>query len=287
MNKKSSQSTAEVTIALEEISPPVANELLRGNAHNRHIRQSRVDQYARDMKAGKWLPVGEPIHIDPKGTIGNGQHRLLAIVQSGKTVTIPVIRGLALGAQDVTDQGLKRRFSDVLKLHYDEQNVSTLAAAIRQLHIYRVTCQLGTTGGGLAATTPSIAELLRTYQRNRRISESIAWASRLKNGGIRISPGIATALHFIFSEINAEDADEFFSRLADGGNLSEGDPIWLTRRRLIGPDRPQWPKAQAALLIKAFNLWRRGEAVDSKQGLRWRSGGAKPEPFPEVIREAA
>ena len=80
---------------LEKITPAKAKEYLEHNTDNyRVLSPRRVQTYAEDMRNGLWQANGEPIVFDNAGTLKNGQHRLNAIIESGATVSILVVRGV-------------------------------------------------------------------------------------------------------------------------------------------------------------------------------------------------
>lgn len=69
------------------ISPKFAEELLRNNAINRKLRPGVVERYAAQMRDGGWLLTAEPIMLSPEMRLLNGQHRLRAVMLSGKGAT--------------------------------------------------------------------------------------------------------------------------------------------------------------------------------------------------------
>lgn len=270
------------TLAIERITPEIANDLLQTNKSNRHIRDRRVDQYARDMETGNWHPVGEPLAITPEGRLLNGQHRLLAIVKADKAVDLPVMRNVPKHFQDSMDHGLKRGFSDILKLHYGEQNVSPLSAAVKQVHQYRAIGIMGRTGGHHPATSATTAELVATYEAEPNLRNSLPVMWRVRGHGQWFAPGLMTALHYVFSEVDPDEADAFFGYLATGEELPRGSAILALRK--LGVRRPMdlGPQVQAAVIIKAFNYWRADRSINTGN-LRWRAGGSSPEAFPRIL----
>ena len=87
----------DMTMTIEEIGPKKAQEYLKLNIHNpRHGQMSRsvIRRYAELMKAALWELNGEAIQFDEEGFLKNGQHRLAAIILSGVTVKMAVIRGV-------------------------------------------------------------------------------------------------------------------------------------------------------------------------------------------------
>jgi hypothetical protein len=271
----------KLELGIERITPLMATEMLLANTINRTIRPRRVSQYARDMKAGNWVPVGEPIAISDKGDLLNGQHRLHAVIEADVTVDIPVARGVPAHLQDSMDRGLKRTFSDVLKLHYDEVNVTMLAAAVKQVHQYRATGILGRTGGHHPATSATTAELIKTYEAEPNLGRSHGMVTRVRHEQW-FAPGLLMALHYIFSEVDPDEADAFFQAFATGEDQKRGSAILALRK--LGTRRPMdfSSQAQAAIIIKAFNYWRAGRTINTGN-LRWRAGGSSPEQFPKIL----
>lgn len=269
-------------LRIEEVDPERAYELLAHNTNNRSVRKPKVETYTRDMKARRWLPAGDPIHVIPDGEVdssgrplgllGNGQHRLLAVIEANVTVRLPMLYA-SEEFRTVADQGMKRTFADILRIEYGEVNVPMLAVCVRSVAEYRRT---GIISG---KDTSSIAELTRTYLKERNIRESLYLGHSVAQHGIPIIPSIAATLHYLFSEIDPVDADAFFESLRSGANLSETNAIFALRRLMTRPERPSSKKIQSALVIKAFNLWRAGEEV---RVLAWRGGGSNPEPYPVI-----
>lgn len=72
------------------ITPRLAEEFLKRNDNNRKISYAYVNSYAKMMKEGKWDKTGEPISFNTEGKLEDGQHRLKAIIMSGKSVEMLV-----------------------------------------------------------------------------------------------------------------------------------------------------------------------------------------------------
>lgn len=83
------------------VTPAKAEEWLKKNTRNREPNEGRVERYTETMKQDEWLFTPEPIMFcdawtDPDTkeehgeTLMEGQHRLLALVRSGKTVKFTV-----------------------------------------------------------------------------------------------------------------------------------------------------------------------------------------------------
>jgi hypothetical protein len=103
-------------VSVEMITPQIALEILDGNTRNRKLRQSVVDRYAAEMKAGRWLETHQGIAINCDGTLLDGQHRLAAIVESGVSQKMVVTRGVSASSQIAMDDHAKRSPSDSISL---------------------------------------------------------------------------------------------------------------------------------------------------------------------------
>lgn len=72
-----------------EWTPKKAEAALKTNKNNRRIRKARVKHYAAMMKAGQWKLIHQGVAFDTQGKLIDGQHRLLAVRESG--MSIPMV----------------------------------------------------------------------------------------------------------------------------------------------------------------------------------------------------
>lgn len=271
------------TSELMTITPELAKQWLALNTHNRKERPQVLRNFESILQRGEWRVTNDAISFFQNGageTLGNGQHRLKAIANTGIAAPAFVVRGLEPDSQEVMDTQARRTLADFLSLN-NEPMVTTLAGAVVQLHQWRTRKEIGRTIGLAYPTTPQSLALLN---KEPALRLSLRIAQEIKRGLRGFSPALATALHYIFSEIDAEDADDFFHRLASAAELEEGSAIWLLRRYV---EDNAVPRANgkglgsyrlAALTIKAWNAYRNGTEI---KRLRWSSGGSSPEPFPQ------
>ena len=111
------------------ITPELAAEWLAHNTHNRNVRQNVVGKYASDMKAGRWLLTHQGIAFDADNVLVDGQHRLMAVVQSGVPVGMLVTRGVNLKHQIAVDDHSIRNVADALRLAED-YDVTSMHVAV-------------------------------------------------------------------------------------------------------------------------------------------------------------
>lgn len=77
-----------------EVTPEDARRLLDNPADkNRPLKIHVALKYARRIKAGLWKLSGEPIILDKKGAMLDGQHRCHAIIEAGKPMETVVLYG--------------------------------------------------------------------------------------------------------------------------------------------------------------------------------------------------
>lgn len=82
---------------LLEITPEIADGLLKTNAKNRPISMKTVEKYRALMADSKWQPdIGTPICTSVSGHLLNGQHRLLAIT----ALEMPIIMNVSFGVSE-------------------------------------------------------------------------------------------------------------------------------------------------------------------------------------------
>jgi hypothetical protein len=99
------------------ITPDRARNYLKFNTENRLPSKTNLSTLVNEMKDGRFLENGEAIIFDKLGNLKDGQHRLMAIVRSGKSYYIPVVKGVDPQAMATYDTGKKRSASDVLQLN--------------------------------------------------------------------------------------------------------------------------------------------------------------------------
>ncbi|MEI8289839.1 MAG: hypothetical protein WCH99_10225 [Verrucomicrobiota bacterium] len=114
---------ATVKFQFVNVTPELAVEWLARNVKNRKVKGRMLEGYTMDMKNGAWLTTHEGIAFDADHNLTDGQHRLLAIVESKATVLLLVSTGwpVAQGKKktmDVVNMGANRSLADQLHLQH-------------------------------------------------------------------------------------------------------------------------------------------------------------------------
>lgn len=250
-------SSGKPSASVVVITPEVASRWIAKNLKNRNIRSAAVNAYARDMERGNWQLTGEAVKFDTSGNLIDGQHRLMAVIKSGASVPMFVVRGLAPAAQDVMDSGSKRQAADALHLG-GYKNAATVAAAAR----LAMTVDAGTAGrGGNKAFTHS--EIAEWVDANPDIEAGAATAMQVK-GFVDLNPSVIAVAWLQQSRIDREACSEFWTSLANNATDGPGDPRNTLIRRLSSARRsgerlPQ--HVQLGFVIRAWNAWRKGSEL--------------------------
>ena len=97
-------------------TPELAKSLLELNTHNRKITPSVVEKYCREILNGEWYPMAAGIGVDDHGVLVDGQHRLMAIVETEIAVPLLIVWGLPPACQEKEDRHNRRDMFTVFSL---------------------------------------------------------------------------------------------------------------------------------------------------------------------------
>ncbi len=246
--------TAEVVA----VTPALAQEWLAKNDVNRTIRSHNVSKYARNMGAGQWAMTGEPIKFSRFGKLLDGQHRLLAVIKSGATVKMLVVRGLDEESQVEMDSGAKRSASDALAF-LGESNTALLAASAR-LILLAVTGLINEDRKKHALSNGEIAEFVN---KNADIRDAVNAAERWRRY-IDAPPSVVCAAYYFLAQVHETKAAVFFDSLASRANVPAGSAILALDSRLRSIRKNGTRPSQRDylnLFFKAWNYWRKNRGA--------------------------
>ena len=119
------------------VTPKMAEEWLKKNRCNRKVRLLTVQKYAHSMRNGQWHPNHQGVAFSKKRLL-DGQHRLLAIVESGCTILLQVNYDLADECFLFIDDGIKRNEPDQISQLRGLSWVNTTSVAVARF-LFRVT----------------------------------------------------------------------------------------------------------------------------------------------------
>lgn len=247
----------EPTLTIEVITPTKAKAMLAKNPTNRALRSHRVRQYADQMSRNQWEMVGDPIRFDTNGNLLDGQHRLAAVVSSGKSMKFVIVRGLPSESFVVMDSGMNRSTAD--GLGREVKAATHKAAAIRLLWIVECDGDPRKSEERLLVTRTDIHEY---YEANsEKIDEATLAGSMVYNaaGGNRSA---WIAFYVLADRIDSAARHDFMESMRTGAGLT-GSDARLSLRNWLLQSRNKRVTASGdhlALYIKAWNDWRSGRS---------------------------
>lgn len=254
------------------ISPSLAEAMLTRNLKNRPITQGNVNKLASAMVKNEWKFDGMPINFDKYGKLMNGQHRLSAIVKSGKTNIFNVMVGFKSEIFSTMDVGKSRTSSEILaiagisnyKLCAQTSNfIFKFNRGLISTNASKPSRNNGITSNGL-----SHPELLEFVKDNSLIKESVDFYLGIrKTMPMSILPSyVVSGFYYLFAEKDKEDAKTFLTKLLIGDRLSLDEPIYHLRNRLVNAKSDKiknrlYHNEMVKLSIMAWNKYRNGETI--------------------------
>ena len=250
-------------MALEEITPQAAAELLANQVGNRRIKLEKVAEWTADMKAGHWQPIPQPIMIDPDGRLIDGQHRLTAVVRSQSTVLMWVARNVPGQMRRYVDGGVVRTAGDVLRMDHGVTNQVAAQASVKLVVGYQRMPNVVWSGASRVGKQPIIDEYLTDPDTYQQAVSCGNLARKSIGSGLWLTGTTYAALYVLVHRYSATPDlwDEWHRGLSTGAGLPSGDPrLSLRSSRRVGPT---YSAGQFGLMacIKAWNAYVGGRDV--------------------------
>lgn len=246
-----------ITTQVELITPDVARNFLSFNKQNRPINKAKVREISTEMQEGRWLFDGAPIRFDKNGVLLDGQHRLNAILVSGKEFDILVVRGLEPETFKVMDTGKMRGGSDIFNIE-GVPNASTASASCSFILSYKANKE----GKGIKAYKVSNSRTLELYREYPSFDEYVRSGMKLYHLSHKLLPSSwIIGYEFLMSEINVAKATKFWNEVCTGIGLTEGSPTLQLRDALLADKAKSYIHSKMskhmkqALIVKAWNLY--------------------------------
>lgn len=263
------QSTNWVTVG-----PAEAKAILDAcNHRNRPVGQRDVDAYAKDMANGHWVDDVADIVIAEDGTLANGQHVLLAVIQFGGQINVRLSVGVPKDSIYVWDTGRMRTALEAAFLAGKDIENKTVVKAFSRSHTHFTgplwtgkipdggTAYSLTNQGFLAWCDENLELAIDAAAAGRKLSRDYKRQGRAGH----ISPTEGAMTWFILNRVDPEACGRFFELLAGSTRTgTENDPLKVLDRILAGAHMPVgykhnfWKKV--ALIVITWNNWRAGKS---------------------------
>lgn len=250
---------AKFVVGIYVVTPDLAAELLKRNTRNRKISRSVVDKYIAEMKRGEWYPTASGIGFDVDGVLVDGQHRLMAIVESGVSVPMLVVEGLPSRSQEKVDRQRRRTIFDVFSLAGYKNN---------RIEIQTATFLASLTDDGTISTSVADCEVAAAIDAFRDSLAVVCAETRSKQKGVD-SVGVRAAMVLAHAK-HGDKAIEFLHRVRGEVHSSATDPAFRLRKVLLGETSGRYHRATGGggyqvwsyrRTCFAFNAWLRGQQI--------------------------
>ena len=244
------------------LTPELAKEWLKTMPeYQRGASAGTVAEYAKDMADGRWVEgTGDVVRFNKRGQMIDGQHRCLAVVESGVSIKVSVIDGLDDKVYLVLDKGRKRTAADSVS----GKNARVRATISKSLIGLNDGTPLGTILSGNASKKNhpiSATEAADVANRNEGLISQFVecfFQLRTANGG-RFSAAVATCLVAYALEING-CIETFYEFCSDLNKPIQERPLVCTMAReqsanfSISKGSSKYPKIFAIFAI-AYKNW--------------------------------
>lgn len=245
-----------------QVDPATATRWLDRNKVNRNLRIAKVNQYANDMSAGRWNLSNDALCFAPDGTLLNGQHRLHAVIKSGATVTLLVIRNMPPKSMTTMDINASRTAADALGFA-GEKSTHLLAAAAKLAIVYSDD-RIYRDNKAQAVSPGEIQEFIDAHP---LIRHSVSITAAAKSKQIDAAPSVLAVAHWIIANTSGTTvADHYIHQLAHRIGEPDGSAVLAvdSRLRQLRHKRAQYAQRDyLGLLIKGWNHYARDHRVAS------------------------
>lgn len=240
-----------VDFEVASIDPNGARRLLAVKRSSAPVRLQQVRQYAEEMKQGRWVLNGDPVIIGRSGALLSGVLRLEACVLANASFPALIIRNIEDSSFETIDAVRRRTVGDILSIR-KEVHGRVLASALGIIWRY--------SSGDYTKTfrSPSPQTLLAILGEHPEVRLSVS----LTAGLVVLPHGVAAAMHYLFSRVDPDLADQFMTELRNPEPKSPA--VSALRRQLLNLAERGGAKRQAHLIgltIKAWESHRTGQDV--------------------------
>lgn len=249
-----------VTMKLETITPVKAAKYLERNRNNRAVKAGNVRRIQGALTDGVWKLNGETLKFDTDSNLIDGQHRLLAVVQSGLNLQTYVVRGLPPAVAPSLDQLTPRSVSDNLAMS-GEKNPHEVAAVTKAVWCHEEKF-------AYRSRKPRPDQAIATLAANPGIRDAVVFVRKLRQS--IMNPTDAMFMVYLTRQtFGANVADPFWVSVLTGESITKGMPAFALHQRLFksrisAAKLP--PMHQAALCVKAFRMHLAGKRC---RHVRW------------------
>jgi hypothetical protein len=260
---------------IENITPDRARVMLGKMRNPRPFSRHTAAIYAQTMRNGQWDFNGDAIRINEDDEVIDGQHRLHAVIQSGKPQKMLVMYGLKNEVFQSIDVGKRRSPGDMLAIAGYKHTINTGSVA-RALMVYESGVYWAEEAANKLDYRPTPKQIVKFVERNPDVAENCAYLANRYMNTMRLTGATPIGLSYTLAKrANEKKAQEFLDGVNGDVSTTKTDPRWVVRDFLMrqkveskGLRRLNIQYTQA-VMINAANLYFAG--LEASVGLiRWK-----------------
>ena len=227
----------------------------------RSINKANLDKMSISLENGFWDESnGESVKFDTNGSLIDGQHRVLCVLKTGVPMKTLVVYGCPPKSIETIDTGKSRSLGDILKIN-GYGNSNQVASIVNNILNYK---KYGTIQNSVCTS-----EALIFLRKNTSLVYRSCKTSKKAKPYLPMS--ITGFLHFYYSKVNSDGADQMFSEFTKPtGRCNSIEQLKNLIVRLRGASHKRGVATSGrwkmAICIKAFNAYFLGDNITT---LRW------------------
>lgn len=265
------------------MTPEAATKLLDANPRNRRITTSSLDYFVNEIDGGRFKLTHQGMAIDNEGLVQDGQTRLKAIEQTGKTVPVMFTVGAPVDNFKVIDVGRPRQARDLAYIRGEKHETVFMSAARLillydlhgpSMHKVRRRLSIGTIDEAAQRAGDELRHMVATALRVRL-------GIRRTVGVLAGNPsGLAAGLYIIARQLPRDDARlaSFIEDLIEG-ECDKADPVANLRRMMVRAHSDHRAYDAMATMAYLFKAWNQRATGKTTRYMAWSVGDSMPAPI--------
>ena len=224
------------------------------------------------MESGQWMMTGEPLIFDENGNLADGQHRLIALIQSKMSFQFMVVRGVRTDSFIAMNRGKSRSNGNIFAIHGVPNYNATASVCAGVLNYRRAMAipikkngeVIGYGGSLNSYVRASSADLIKEYDENaHEYNLAVSIAGQCRKLAPQSAVSTVAALALIDSRHSIEEVMVFWDGFRTGANLESDDPILYLKTKMSensNAKNKMTANMIIALMIETWNRYGQGRS---------------------------
>lgn len=238
------------------ITREFATSLLNRNSKNRKVKTQNLSLIIDELKRGLFKFNGESIIVGDDGELLDGQHRLLAVEETGIPFKSIVVYDVPNSTFGTIDTGMARTTSDVLSVN-DIESYAFKAKLSKMLMLHGSNKNINGRDKSYKITNIEVLEF--AIRNDEELSDICSKAQRLYTKSRLLTTSDIGFFWHVFSLENRQLAELFFEELFGGLFSSNTNPCFHLRNKLIeskvNPQKRMLKQEKDKFICKAWRKY--------------------------------